>query len=175
MSKIIKGLVVVLALGGLAYGGYFFWSGQNGGDISDQPQANVTDESVWGLIEVASPTPGDTITSPLIITGQARGNWFWEATFPIVLTNWDGLIIAQWYAEAQLDPNDPESTWMTTEFVPFRAELEFENPSQEADPEGEQVPDGVNFSKNGYLILQKSNASGLPEHDAAMEIPIRFE
>ncbi|HEY4496744.1 MAG TPA: Gmad2 immunoglobulin-like domain-containing protein [Candidatus Paceibacterota bacterium] len=128
-----------------------------------------TVQTPGALVRVDYPKHGDVITNPLIVTGEARGNWYFEATFPVALVNWDGLIIAEWYAEAQLDPNDPESTWMTTDFVPFRAELKFENPSfQEGSVEND-------FSRNGYLIISKSNASGLSEHDSSIEIPVRFE
>ncbi len=104
------------------------------------------------LIQLSNPRPNQVISTPLTITGQARGNWFFEATFPIQLVNWDGLIIADGYATAQGD-------WMTTEFVPFTATLTFEYPT---------------VYDRGALILQKSNASGLPEYDDALEIPVRF-
>lgn len=104
-------------------------------------------------ITLSSPLPNDFITSPLTITGDARGTWFFEASFPIVLTNWDGLIIAEGYATA-------DSDWMTEEFVPFTANLEFD------------IPD---YKNNGSLILKKDNPSGLPENDAALEIPVFFE
>jgi len=102
---------------------------------------------------IKSPKPGEEITSPLVVSGEARGSWFFEASFPLVLTNWDGLIIAQSYAEAKDD-------WMTTEFVPFEGVLKFEKPE---------------YGENGFLILQKDNPSGLPEHDDAVEIPVLFK
>jgi len=119
------------------------------------------------LIKIFSPIPDSIIASPLKITGEARGSWFFEASFPVVLTNWDGLIIAESFATAVLDPNDPESTWMTNDFVPFEAVIEFENPSFPDVPEG-------HFSRRGFLILQKDNPSGLSEHDDALEIPVWF-
>lgn len=103
----------------------------------------------------------DTISSPLTVKGKARGIWFFEATFPIVLTDWDGRIIAESHATAK-------NEWMTEDFVPFEGTLEFES----------QVFPGAdekNFSRRGYLILRKDNPSGLPEHDDALEIPIFFE
>lgn len=103
------------------------------------------------LIRVASPRPGETIESPLTIEGEARGYWFFEASAPVVLTNWDGLIIAEGYVTA-------DGGWMTEDFVPFSGELTFE-----AD---------TSVSERGTLILQKANASGLPEHDDALEFPI---
>ena len=108
------------------------------------------------LIVVDSPLPNSVITSPLVIKGRARGNWFFEATFPVVLTNWDGLIIAEGYAQA-------DGEWMTTEYVPFTATLNFTKPAD------------ANVRPQGILILQKSNASGLPEHDDALEYWIKFQ
>ncbi len=105
------------------------------------------------LIYLQSPQPGDIVTSPLTITGEARGYWFFEASFPVLLTNWDGLIIAQGIATAQGD-------WMTEDFVPFTAVLEFEEKQE--------------YSDRGTLILQKDNPSGLPEHDDALEIPVNI-
>ncbi|MFZ2190005.1 MAG: Gmad2 immunoglobulin-like domain-containing protein [Candidatus Magasanikiibacteriota bacterium] len=106
------------------------------------------------LIELTSPKPASFISSPLEITGQARGNWFFEASFPVTLTNWDGLIIAEGIAQAQ-------GEWMTTDFVAFKATLNFT-----AD---------TTVSNRGALILKKDNPSGLPEHDDALEIPVFFE
>lgn len=114
--------------------------------------------SVMDLIQVTNLAPGDVIESPLTIEGEARGPWYFEATFPIVLTDWDGRIIAEGYAEA-------EGNWMTEEFVPFSATIEFASPYADGDPD---------FMKRGSLILQKANASGLPEHDAAYEMTVYF-
>lgn len=107
-----------------------------------------------GLIRLSSPRPNAEISSPLAITGEARGNWYFEASFPVFLTDWDGKIIAQGIATAQ-------GEWMTTEFVPFTATLTFST----ADISGQ-------YSKKGTLILKKDNPSGLPEHDDALEIPV---
>jgi hypothetical protein len=105
------------------------------------------------LIRLNTPRPNQFIKSPLIISGEARGYWFFEASFPISLVNWDGLIIADGIATA-------DSDWMTEDFVPFTAEIEFDNPT---------------YSNRGSLILQKDNPSGLSEHDDALEVPILFE
>jgi hypothetical protein len=93
-----------------------------------------------------------------MITGQARGSWFFEASFPVMLTNWDGLIIAEGIATAKGD-------WMTMDFVPFTATLSFVTPYANNQP---------TFMERGTLILQRDNPSGLPENDAALEIPVRF-
>jgi len=105
------------------------------------------------LIRIDNPRPNQTIESPLIVEGQAKGIWFFEGDFPVILTNWDGLIIAETYATAQSD-------WMTEEFVRFKAEIEFAKPD---------------LYNNGTLILRKDNPSGLSENDDALEIPIFFK
>lgn len=110
------------------------------------------------LIRVFSPRSGETVKSPLEIRGEARGFWFFEASFPVVLTDWDGRIIAEHYATAKEE-------WMTTEFVEFESRLEFTSPYRPGDPD---------FRRRGFLILRKDNPSGLPEHDDALEIPIFF-
>jgi len=114
------------------------------------------------LIRLNSPRPNDVIKSPLTITGEARGYWFFEASFPVILTNWDGLIIAQGIATAK-------NEWMTEDFVPFEATLEF------STEEG-SIPgiENIFYKNNGALILKKDNPSGLPEHDDALEIPVFF-
>ena len=111
------------------------------------------------LIRATSPKPGTTITSPLTIEGEARGTWYFEASFPIKLLDSTGTEIATGHAEAQGDPATGEVNWMTEDFVPFKATLEFTAPEK---------------MFKGTLVLQKDNPSGLPEHDDKLEIPIRF-
>jgi len=124
--------------------------------VPDDIQAHI--DSKAHLISLTTPVPLAVIESPLILTGQARGYWYFEADFPVVLVNWDGLIIAEGIATAQ-------DEWMTEEFVPFTATLDFTNPYNAGDPD---------FMKNGAIILQRDNPSGLPENDDALEVPIRF-
>ena len=113
------------------------------------------------LVTLASPLPEQKIDNPLIVTGWARGTWFFEGSFPVTLTNWDGLIIAEGAAQAQIDPSDEHGAgWMTEDFVPFRVELKYETPS---------------LYDRGSLILKKDNPSGLPEHDDAYEITVFFK
>jgi len=116
-------------------------------------QASTWEATTHPDIIVTSPQAGDTIKSPLVVTGEARGSWYFEASFPVILVDWDGLIIAEVPAQAI-------GNWMTTDFVPFRVEIPFTKPA---------------YGKRGALILKKDNPSGLPENDAAVEIPIVFE
>jgi hypothetical protein len=102
------------------------------------------------LIYVDSPLPGAAVTSPLNIHGYARGAWFFEGDFPVVLSDASGTIIAQGYATAK-------SPWMTEMFVPFESVIHFKSPG---------------FSSNGTLILKKDNPTGKPEYDDALDVPI---
>lgn len=103
------------------------------------------------LIRVADPAPDTVISSPLLVAGEARGSWYFEASFPVKLLDGNGKEIASAPAQAK-------EPWMTENFVPFEVSLEFSRPE----------------TSNGYLILKKDNPSGLPEHDRELKIPVRF-
>ncbi len=103
------------------------------------------------LIRIDFPRPNEAISSPLIIKGVARGNWFFEASFPVFMTGWDGQIIAQGIATAKSD-------WMTEDFVPFESLLTF----------------SVSKNQKGTLVLEKDNPSGLPENADELKIPVRL-
>lgn len=159
MKSLIITLFIVILVGATAL---FVSSRKEAPSLPADLAAHI--ESKGDLIIVEEPKPLSVVSSPLTVRGIARGMWYFEATFPITLVDWDGRIIAESYASAVLDPNDPESTWMTESFVPFEGTLEFEDPIFDAD-----------FSKRGTIIFRKANASGLPEHDDALEIPIIFD
>lgn len=103
------------------------------------------------LITISSPRPGTLVTSPLQITGQARGYWFFEASFPVKLLDAQGNELATGVVTA-------EGEWMTEEFVPFKAELTFSKPAV----------------STGTLLLMKDNPSGLPENDDSLRVPVKF-
>ncbi len=103
-------------------------------------------------ITLHTPLSGSSIQSPLIITGEARGTWFFEGSMSVVLTNWDGEIIAEGVLQA-------DGEWMTESLVAFYGELEYETPA---------------YGERGHLIIQAANPSGLPEHDKALEIIVQF-
>lgn len=110
-------------------------------------------------IKIEKPEAMEEIISPLEIIGEAKGTWYFEADFPVILTNWDGEIIAETYAQTKEE-------WMTEDFVSFTSIIEFESPYKEGDP---------GFMKDGTIILRKANPSGLSENDDTLEIPIRFK
>lgn len=103
------------------------------------------------LIKVYSPMPNELIESPVIIKGEAKGFWYFEASFPVYLYDENDNMIAMVIAQAKED-------WMTEEFVPFEIMLNFNKPEV----------------KNGYFVFEKSNPSGLPENEDKVTIPVRF-
>lgn len=123
---------------------------RHNGQLFTEDIGNELDKA--DLIRLTAPRPGTVISSPLTVEGEARGTWFFEASFPVFVVDWDGRIIGQGIAQAQGD-------WMTQDFVPFSAEVEFETPT---------------YKNTGSLILKKDNPSGLPQNDDALEIPIVF-
>lgn len=102
-------------------------------------------------VRVSKPANNETIHSPFEIEGTARGGWYFEASFPIKLLDADDNLIAQTTATAQGD-------WMTSEFVPFKAVLEFASPQTET----------------GFLVFEKDNPSGLIENAAEVRLPVKF-
>jgi len=112
------------------------------------------------LIHVTYPNPGDIISSPVTLVGEARGNWYFEASFPVTIVDWDGLIIGQGHAEAQSD-------WMTTEYVPFKATLEFTRPAISDFDKA--------YANRGAVIFKNDNPSGDPSKDASIEVPVLFK
>lgn len=104
------------------------------------------------IIRINTPRPNQIIDSPLEITGEARGNWFFEGDFPIRLLNEDG-------SEMGIAIGKAESDWMVEDFVSFTATLEF----------------SAGQNERGFLILEKDNPSGMPENDDALSIPVKFK
>ncbi|MEK7509365.1 MAG: Gmad2 immunoglobulin-like domain-containing protein [Patescibacteria group bacterium] len=100
------------------------------------------------VIRVTTPQPGATVPSTFTVSGQARGNWYFEASFPLQVVDARG-------SRLLITPVQAQGEWMTEEFVPFSAHI--------------TVP---NYTGAATLVLHKDNPSGLPEHDASVSIPV---
>ena len=103
------------------------------------------------LIRIDNPRPNQKVTSPLAISGQARGYWFFRAVFPVKLLDKNRQVIAASSAQAQ-------GEWMTDEFVPFKAVIEF----------------NVATGEQGFLVLEKDNPSDLSENADELVVPVVF-
>ncbi|MFW0837958.1 MAG: Gmad2 immunoglobulin-like domain-containing protein [Candidatus Komeilibacteria bacterium] len=135
-------IVVIIILVIIAAWWYWFDNSVVSPPLQEEPAVVILDDL----------RAGDVISSPLTFHGQARGWWFFEASFPVHILDDKDNIIATGLATASSD-------WMTEDYVPFTAQIKF------------TVPPGV----KGTLVLQKDNPSGLPEHDASIILPIKFK
>lgn len=104
------------------------------------------------LIRISVPRPNGTIKSPAVIEGEARGFWFFEASFPVKLYDDKNNLLATAIAEAQSD-------WMTENFVKFKAVLSYD----------------VEKAGKGTLVLERDNPSGLPENADELRVPVKYE
>lgn len=150
MKKVILLLVLII----IAICTWFYFDNQKNPPETTQdvlpPQITYIN-ATSDLIEVELPFPGAVTGKEFGVIGKARGYWYFEASFPIEL--WaEGKTIAVGIAQA-------EGEWMTTEFVPFKAEI--------------KAP--IDYIGPAILILHKDNPSGLPENDASISFPITVE
>lgn len=103
-------------------------------------------------ILIESPKENEKIKSPLKISGQARGNWFFEAQFTAELYDANENFLGKAILTAKDD-------WMTENFVYFKGELEFSQPE----------------TQSGKLRFLSANPSGLAENQKIFEISVQFE
>lgn len=141
----MKKLFIILILVAICVGIFFVYNKQ------PEKQMELPPDDHADLIRVSSPLSNAIVASPLTVKGIARGNWYFEASFPIHLYDANGK-------ELVVVPAQAQGEWMTTEFVPFEVILTFSKPA----------------TSTGTLTLEKDNASGLPEHDDSISIPVRF-
>jgi len=117
-----------------------------------QKRGMTYDRASSDLIRVSLPTPGAVTGKKFKIVGEARGVWFFEASFPIKVLAADGTTLAIGIAQA-------EDEWMTENFVPFSADI--------------TIP--ATYIGPATIVLQKDNPSGDPAHDASASFPITIE
>lgn len=144
----MKKIVLILILAGLAGSVYFVFVKNSNTSTPPAPSLIYKD-----LIRIDSPVqnPKTNIVSPVKISGVARGNWYFEASFPVQVLDEDGTILGAGIAQAQ-------GEWTTTNFVPFSGEIKFSQPK----------------GKSGSIIFKKDNPSGLPENDDFVKILVNF-
>ncbi|MFA5070414.1 MAG: Gmad2 immunoglobulin-like domain-containing protein [Patescibacteria group bacterium] len=103
------------------------------------------------LITITSPRPNAIVTSPMSVSGQAKGTWFFEGVFPVKLTDENNNVLAETQAQASGD-------WMTENFVEYTATLTYTTP----------------LSGKLYMILSKANPSGLAANADELKIPLKL-
>lgn len=153
-------IIIAAAAAVIIWGAVFYWDNLRGAWSSFRTSGDDigSETDKIDLIKINTPRPNSQVLSPLIVEGEARGYWFFEASFPVRVLDGDGKELGIGIAQVQPDPATGEVNWMTEDFVPFRATVNFKMPQFET----------------GTLVLEKDNPSGLPEHADQIEIPIKF-
>ncbi|PIP32099.1 hypothetical protein COX24_00030 [bacterium (Candidatus Gribaldobacteria) CG23_combo_of_CG06-09_8_20_14_all_37_87_8] len=141
----MKQLIFIGILFIILVAGFLVWSYQGEEDIGNELEKA-------DLIRLSNPRPNQIIENPLFIKGEARGLWFFEASFPIKLFDENNFLLGITVAQAL-------GNWMTEDFVQFSATL----------------PLAVSSTKKGVLILEKDNPSGLPENADELRVPVVFK
>lgn len=122
-------------------------------DAPPTPAAKISaDLPGTDSLKITSPAAGAVVVQPLIVMGEAKGSWYFEASFPVRLVDEQGNELARAVAEAQGD-------WMTEAFVRFQATFTSFDPGS---------------ATAGKLIFEKDNPSGLPENAESFEMPVQF-
>jgi Immunoglobulin-like domain of bacterial spore germination len=114
-------------------------------------QATYTNASK-DLITVESINVGDEVRSPLTVYGKARGPWYYENAFPILIHDENGVPVGRGIALAQ-------GSTESDEFVPFKAIVTFESFG----------------TKGSVLFVSNDNPSGNPGGIRTLSIPVSFE
>lgn len=122
--------------------------------ITSNSEGNGEGEEVNGilnLIEIDVPDVNAVISSPVTVSGKARGPWYFEASFPVQILDANGKQLGQ-------APVQAKGEWMTEEFVPFEGKITFSKP----------------LTQTGFVVFHKDNPSGLSENQQEVRIPVRF-
>ena len=106
-------------------------------------------EEMKDRIVIFSLQPNDVISSPLSVSGKARGAWYnCDGEIPVDVHDASGNMLGKGKAEAQ-------RPWLTESFVSFKTILTFTLPS---------------FDPTGTLIFKPSQRSESP-----LTIPVKFK
>ncbi|MBI5456489.1 hypothetical protein HY969_01990 [Candidatus Kaiserbacteria bacterium] len=144
---VIGAVIVVIGLGAV----WFAMSDYGASLFGEKTRGITYNNADDSLIKLDLIRPGVTVLPHFTVTGQARGTWYFEASFPVEVVAADGRQLAMGIAQAQ-------GEWMTEEFVPFAAQVELTE----------------DYSGAAKLILHKDNPSGEAANDASIELPIEI-
>lgn len=123
---------------------------------SGQATTTASPEPLHTRVKVISPRAGATVGKSFSVTGEAPGNWYFEAVFPIQVRDKDNNKIGQ--TQGQASP-PAGGDWITEAQVPFKATMTLDTA----------------YSGSATLVLLRDNPSGLPENDDSFEVPITIE
>jgi hypothetical protein len=146
MQKIFSYILILAAL--LTLLALMFDWGRGGNPAPDAPQNTALATS--SDIVIFSPIKNQAVVSPIVIRGKAKGNWFFEASFPVRLVDENENVVGTGHAEADGD-------WMTSDFVNFTATIEYTRAST---------------TDSGLLVFKNDNPSGDPARDKYFYMPV---
>ena len=123
----------------------FFKGGKTSNDKNVVPEIIGADKSVVSL----SVEKGSEVSGIMAITGSAPGNYFFEGNIIVNILDANKKVLRNGNGNAKTD-------WMTSGQVGFDAVLDFSGLKK----------------GNAYIEIHNDNASGLPENDKSVLIPI---
>ena len=115
--------------------------------VKEEPENLV---SYGDAIQLREPVATQVVVSPLKVTGNVLANWTFEASF--------GLELLDSYGRSLATAPGNAPGWTNGGFIPFEGTLVFDAP----------------VTDTGTLRLSNDNASGLPENDKWVDVPVSF-
>lgn len=115
------------------------------------PIATSSNPVVTSDIVVVNPTQGQIIKSPIVVSGRAKGSWYFEASAPVKVYDANNQLLGSGNITAQGD-------WMTTNFVPFTGTINF----------------ATSTTNTGKIVFMNDNPSGLPQNDKSYTVLVKF-
>ncbi|MEK7496794.1 MAG: PQQ-dependent sugar dehydrogenase [Patescibacteria group bacterium] len=132
-------------------GGTIFISDDKAGIIYKIIKTSDPDIKRFGIgsdkVKITSPASFSKVGGNFIVSGEALGTWFFEASMPLKLIGEDGKILLQIPAQAR-------DNWMTENLVPFQAEI------------------NTDYKGSAIIHLEKDNPAGFDFEQPYVEIPI---
>ncbi len=129
-------------------------TGQKAPILPQPPTATIASNTMAApelAVHLEGLSAGQTIKSPLVVNGQARGVWFFEGLLGISLLDGKGQQLAQSEGRAL-------ANFKTINYVPFRALLEFSQPA----------------TATGTLIIKRLAAPAGQKNEFIFKLPVKF-
>jgi hypothetical protein len=150
-KKIAFIALMVLIGAGLASFAFFTYMYNRDAGIVKEKKQTVTYRSLPAIITVDQPQPEGEIEDPVTVTGKARGYWYNEGIFTVLIIDASGYTVGEGQAQA-------DEKWTTTNFVNFTASVPIYSTPR---------------AKTGVMRLKRTDQSG--KSLDYIEVPITFK
>lgn len=114
-----------------------------------QPALEVDGKATMNDLVSFSIIPGQEVSGKMTATGSVKNGYFFEANIVTNIVDGNKKLLRQGHGTATTD-------WMTSGAVSFTTTLDFTG-----------LPSGL-----AYVAIQNDNASGLPENDKMIYVPV---